>query len=54
VLCPYEEDSRHENFLQRSFNAARTKRATGVDWWPEMHLQQGLEGQVQTELQHPR
>jgi hypothetical protein len=35
-------------------NHFKNKRATRVDWWPEMHLQQGLEGQMQTKLQHPR
>jgi hypothetical protein len=32
----------------------KNKRATSVDWWPEMHLQQGLEGQMRTKLQHSR
>jgi hypothetical protein len=35
-------------------NHFKNERATRVDGWPEMHLQQRLEGQMQTKLQHPR
>jgi hypothetical protein len=29
---------------RKRLSAAQTKRATSIDWWPEMHLQNGLKG----------